>query len=73
MMKQFVYQVGNVEFVDVMAFGEAWEQAKALAAKLHCPIFRLVIKGGMVKQQVYYKGGIFNAIEFMRDDNVKIW
>lgn len=72
-MKKFVYQVAGYEFVDVEAFGQAWKDAKAMASKLHTPIFRLVIKGENVKEQVYYKGGCFNSIEFMRDDNVKIF
>ena len=72
-MKKFVYQVAGFEFVDDKAFGKAWQDAQAKAYELHRPIFRLVIKGEDVQQQVYYKGGCFNSIEFMRDDNVKIF
>jgi hypothetical protein len=72
-MKKFVYQVKGFEFVDTNAFGTAWVQAKAKATELHCPIFRLVIKGDKVRQEVYYNGGCFNSIEFMREDNVKIF
>jgi hypothetical protein len=72
-MKQFIYQVKGFEFEDNTAFGTAWEQAKAKATELHCPIFREVIKGENVKRQVYYKGGLFNSIEFMREDNVKVF
>lgn len=72
-MKQFIYNVNGFEFEDNEAFGKAWAQAKAKAMKLHCPIFRLVIKGNKVRQEVYYNGGLFNSIEFMREDNVKIF
>lgn len=72
-MKKFVYQVNEFEWVDIEAFGVAWEQAKAKATQLHTPIFRKVVKGDKVKLQVYYKGGVFNSVEFMRDDNVKVW
>jgi len=72
-MKKFVYQVKGFEFVDTNAFGKAWQDAKAKAAELHCPIFRLVIKDGKVRQEVYYNGGLFNSVEFMREDNVKIF
>jgi len=72
-MKKFVYQVKGFEFVDTNAFGKAWQDAKAKAAELHCPIFRLVIKDGKVRQEVYYNGGLFNSVEFTREDNVKIF
>lgn len=72
-MKKFVYQVKGFEFEDNTAFGTAWAAAKAKATELHAPIFRLIIKGDKVQQQVYYTGGLFNSIEFMRDDNVKIF
>jgi len=72
-MKKFVYQVKGFEFVDNTAFGSAWQDAKAKAIELHCPIFRLVIEGESVKQQVFYKGGLFNSIEYMRADNVKVF
>lgn len=72
-MKKFVYQVKNFEFIDTAAFGKAWQEAKAKATELHTPIYRLVIDGETVKQQVYYNGGLFNSIEFMRADNVKVF
>lgn len=72
-MKQFIYQVNGFEFADNEAFGKAWEQAKAKAIELHCPIFREVINGDKVKYQVYYSGGLFNSVEFMRDGNVKVF
>ena len=72
-MKKFVYQVKGFEFVDSTAFGTAWAQAKAKATELHCPIYRLVIKGDTVQQQVFYKGGLFNSIEFIREDNVEVF
>ena len=58
-MKKFVYQVANYEFVDTEAFGKAWQEAKAKAAKLNAPIYRLVIKGENVRQEVFTKGGCF--------------
>lgn len=73
MTKKFVYQVAGLEFVDTEAFGEAWKMAKAAASQFHVPVFRLVIKGGDVKQEVYYKGGCFNSIKFITSDNVMIF
>ena len=72
-MKQFIYNVNGIKFADTEAFGEAWKQAKVKAIELHCPIFREVINGDRVKRQVYYTGGLFNSIEFMREDNVKVF
>jgi hypothetical protein len=68
MKKLFVYEVMGYEFEDVEAFGSAWEQAKAKATELHCPIYRQVIKGNEVRLQVYYKGGLFNSIKFIKPD-----
>lgn len=73
MAKKFVYQVAGFEFVDSVAFGEAWKEAKAKAAELHTAIYRLVIKGEDVKQEVYYKGGCFNSTKFAMADNVMIF
>ena len=72
-MKKFVYQVAGWEFVDSEAFGQAWREAKAKAAELHTPVYRLVIKGEDVQQEVYYKAGCFNSIRFATADNVKIF
>ena len=52
-MKKFVYQVAAWEFVDCVAFGQAWRDAKVKAAELGAPIYRLVIKGEDVRQEVY--------------------
>lgn len=73
MTKKFVYQVAGFEWEDTEAFGKAWRQAKAKAAELHAAVYRLVIKGEDVRQEVYYKGGCFNSIRFATEDNVKIW
>ena len=73
MTKKFVYQVAGFEFVDSVAFGEAWKKAKAKATELHTAVYRLVINGGGVKQEVYYKGGCFNSIKFATNDNVMIF
>lgn len=72
-MKKFVYQVGNYEFADTEAFGKAWKDAKAKAAKMHTAIYRLVIKGENVRQEVLYKGGVFNSVEFIRENNIEIF
>lgn len=72
-MKKFVYQVAGFEFVDTEAFGKAWRDAKAKATELHCAIYRLYIKGEKVYQEVYYKAGCFNSIEFATVDNVKVF
>ena len=72
-MKQFTYMVNGFEFEDNEAFGQAWAQAKAKATELHCPIFRRVVKGNEVRMQVYYSGGLFNSVKFMREDNVKVF
>jgi len=72
-MKKFVYQVAGFEFVDSVAFGEAWKEAKRVATAYHAAIYRLVIKGEDVKQEVYYKSGCFNSIKFATTDNVTIF
>ena len=73
MSKKFVYQVAGFEFVDSEAFGQAWREAKAKAAELHAPVYRLVIKNEDVQQEVFYKAGCFNSIKFITADNVKIF
>ena len=72
-MKKFVYQVAGFEWVDTEAFGTAWKQAKTKATELHAAVYRLVIKDENVQQEVYYKGGCFNSIQFATADNVKIF
>lgn len=73
-MKLFIYNVNGFEFIDFEAWGTAWKQAKEKATELHAPIFRTVIKNNKVRQEVYYKGGLFNSIEFMHDDDdVKVF
>lgn len=72
-MKKFVYQVAGFEWEDTEAFGTAWKQAKAKAVELHAAVYRLVIKGEDVRQEVYYKGGCFNSIKFATTENVKIF
>ena len=52
-MKKFVYQVAGFEFVDSVAFGEAWKEAKRIATAYHVAIYRLVIKGDDVINSVY--------------------
>lgn len=72
-MKKFVYQVAGFEFTDTVAFGEAWKEAKAKATELHAPVYRLVIKGEAVRQEVFYTSGCFNSIEFATTHSVKIF
>ena len=61
-MKKFVYQVAGYEFTDTTAFGKAWQEAKAKAAELNATIYRLVIKNGEAKQEVFTKGGCFISV-----------
>lgn len=72
-MKIFIYRVGAYSWTDNEAWGEAWRLAKQYATLLHTAIYRDVIKDNKLRQQVYYAGGGFNSIEFIREDNVKIW
>ena len=73
MTKKFVYQVAGFEFVDTEAFGKAWKEAKAKAAELHAAVYRLVIKGEQVRQEVYYKSGYFNSVDYMDGENVMVF
>lgn len=73
MKKQFVYQVGAFEFVDTEAFGTAWKEAKAKATELHTAIYRQVIKGENIQNEVFYEAGFFNALRFMDSCEVKIF
>ena len=72
-MKQFIYQVEGFEYTDTEAFGKAWKEAKAEASRLHSPIYRLVIDGEKVREEVFYKGGIFNHVKFATADNIQIF
>ena len=69
-MKKFVYQVKGYEFVGAEAFGEAWKQAKAKAQELHTPIYRLVIKGETVKQEVFVQSGCFLSVALANPANI---
>ena len=72
-MKKFVYQVDGFEFVDTVAFGEAWREAKRQATELHAPIYRLVIEDGKVQEEVYVKAGCFLRSDLTRRENVMIF
>lgn len=72
-MKKFVYQVAGYEFVDSVAFGEAWKEAKAKAAELNVSIYRLVIKDETVKQEVFVKAGFFLNVTLATPENVAIF
>lgn len=72
-MKKFVYQVLNFEFVDTVAFGTAWREAKEKATQLHSPIFRLVIEDHTVREEVYVKAGCFLRSDLALLDNIMIF
>lgn len=72
-MKKFVYQVAGFEFVDTEAFGTAWREAKVKATELNAAIYRLVIKGEDVQQQVYLKAGCFLTTDLATADAVKVF
>ena len=72
-MKQFIYQVAGFEYTDTEAFGTAWKQAKAEAARLNAAVYRLVIKGENVQQEVYVNGGCFLSIAYAKPENIHIF
>ena len=72
-MKKFVYQVEGFEFVDIEAFGKAWKEAKAKAAELHAAVYRLVIDGEKVRQEVYVKAGCFLRSDLALVKNMMIF
>lgn len=72
-MKQFIYQVEGFEYTDTEAFGKAWKEAKEEATRLHAPISRIVIDGYKVREEIYYKGHIFNSVKFATPDNIYIF
>jgi hypothetical protein len=72
-MKKFVYCVMGYEFEDSEAFGKAWKEAKAKATELHAPIYRLVIKGGEAKQEVFLKAGCFLSTALADTSKAKIF
>lgn len=72
-MKQFIYQVEGLEFADTEAFGKAWKEAKAVATRLHAPVYRLVIDGEKVREEVYFSAGFFNNIKYASKDNIYIF
>lgn len=59
--KIFIYHVGEFQFTDSEAFGQAWQEAKAKAAELHAPIYRSVIET-KTREEVYV-GGLFLSTE----------
>lgn len=72
-MKQFIYQVQGYEFSDTEPFGKAWQEAKAKAWELHTAIYRLVIDGEKVRQEVYVKGGCFLSVTLAMMKNVMLF
>ena len=73
MTKIFVYEVAGFEWRDTEAFGTAWKQARAEAEARKCGIYRLVIKGEQVKQEVLVRGGCFLPVEMVKPDEVLIF
>jgi len=72
-MKKFVYQVAGLEYVDTEAFGTAWKQAKAEAARLNVAVYRLVIKDENVRQEVYVNGGCFLPVTYAKPENIHLF
>lgn len=72
-MKKFVYQVAGYEYVGSEAFGDAWRQAKAKAAELHTAVYRLVIKGENIRQEVFTTGGCFLSVDRAQTDWVMVF
>ena len=72
-MKKFVYQIAGFEYVGDKAFGNAWKQARAKATELHVGIYRLVIKDGIVKQEVLVNGGCFLPVTYAKPEQILIF
>lgn len=72
-MKTFIYQVCGFEFTDSVAFGEAWREAKMKAAASNAAIYRLIINGESVKQEVYTKAGCFLSTKYVQPEQVLIF
>lgn len=72
-MKKFVYQVAAWEFADSVAFGQAWQDAKVKAVELGAPIYRLVIKGEDIRQEVFMTGGCFLRVDLADAQGIKIF
>lgn len=72
-MKKFIYQVGGSEYIGYKAFGDAWKQARAKATELHAGVYRLVIKGETVKQEVLVNGGCFLSVAYAKPEQVLIF
>ena len=72
-MKKFVYQVAGWEFVDTVAFGKAWREAKFKATQLHTAVYRLVIQNGQVKQDVFTRGGCFLPVTCVQSSCVMVF
>ena len=73
-MKIFVYKVGAFEYRDTVAFGNAWQKAKAKATDLHLAIYReVILDGDIVRNQVYLTAGAFIGVGYATADAIKIW
>ncbi len=70
-MKKFIYQVAGYEFSDTVAFGKAWQDAKAKATETGSGIGRLVVKDGdIIRREFFAKGGCFLSMEFYSEDRL---
>ena len=72
-MKEFLYYVNGTEFADTEAFGQGWENAKALATEEHTYITRTVIDDNNMRHEFFAKGVCFLNERFYEKDRVKIF
>lgn len=72
-MKTYIYEVAGWEFVDTIAFGAAWREAKLKATQLHAAIYRSVVKGEETRKEVYTKAGCFISVEMAKEEIVAIF
>lgn len=69
MSKLFVYIVNGETFEDTVAFGKAWEQAKATATREHTSIKRdVVYNDGFIRNEFYSTAGYFLSDKFSSED-----
>lgn len=73
MAKLFVYKVDGKVFQGHDAWGQAWDDAKAVAKDRHCPIFRSVVKGDKVDHQFFAKGGAFLSLRSYSPDKLYLF
>ena len=68
-MEQYIYKVGNKEFVATEAFGEVYRnQVKPYAISTQQPIYRTIIR---MKQDVLCKGNVFLSVGYAKPENIE--